>query len=103
MTNRGGNGAGQGKKIGSSPPPCPAWQEKFSYSIPAPFRKTLIFVFLPSNYYIFLLKKTYFINKNYLKLQINFSHQIKLVFLQKLDNIIEVFNKKISQQKQQIS
>ena len=70
-------------------PSPPAWQGKFSYPIlvlwgpakphPAPSHKTLLFVNLPTITTI-VFNKTCFVNKNNLKLQINLSHQIKLIF-----------------------
>ena len=46
---------------------------------PAPSRKTLVFVNLPKGIIIFLIKHISLI-KIYLKLLINLSHQIKLIF-----------------------
>ena len=70
---------GWGGGGGSLSPPCMV----LSYLIPAhwshetlrPLRETLLFVNLPHNYYNFF-NKTMF----RLKLQLNLSHQIKLIF-----------------------
>ena len=46
-----------------------------SHETPLPLRETLLFVNLPHNYYKFFNK-----TKFRLKLQLNLSHQIKLIF-----------------------
>ena len=66
---------------------------------PAPPRKTLLFVNFSHNYniYIYILMKPISLIKIYLKLQLNLSHKIKLIFSK---NWIQVFNKTILQQKE---
>ena len=67
--------------------PHPAWWGNFFYPIPTPWdpanprppRKILLLVNLPTTITIFLIKPVSLI-KIYLKLQINLSHQIKLIF-----------------------
>ena len=99
LTSRDGNGAGWGQRMESSPPPCMIVLP-YSYPIPVlhdgknflalslsfgasrsavPSRKTLFFVNLPTIFNFFLIKPISLI-KIYLKLQINLSHQIKLIF-----------------------
>ena len=104
--------------MGSSPPP----HMVLSYPIPVPLRMTekivlpylrflgprkasphrvkLYFLLIyPQLLQLFLIKFVSLI-KIYLKLQINLPHQIKLIFSKKLNIIMQVFNKTISQQKQ---
>ena len=96
-TIRDDNGAGWVQRMGSLPPPCmvlsypsllrPAWRGKFSCSFPAPWglaksrlpHKTLLFVNLPTTIAI-VFNKPIALIKIYLKLKINLSHQIKLIF-----------------------
>jgi len=61
--------------------------------------KTLLFVNLPTTI-IIVFNKTYFINKNILEIINKFISSNQTNFKQKLNNIIKVFNKAISQQKQ---
>ena len=75
-----------------SPPLRASWN-------PAPPRKTLHFVNLPTIIAI-IYKKTYFISKNVLEIKNKFIPSNSTNFWQKLNNIIKVFNKTISQQKQ---
>ena len=87
--------------------PRPAWRRKFSCPIPplgalrrpAPPRKTLLLVNLPTTITI-VFNKTYFVNKNILEITNKFIPSNQTNFWQKLNNIIKVFNKTISQQKQ---
>ena len=93
---RDGNWAGWVRRMGSSCPPYMvlsypifalpylAWWEKFSCPIsapwgPAPLHNTLLLTNLLTIITV-VFNKTYFFNKNNLKLQINLSHQIKLIF-----------------------
>ena len=62
-------------------------------------RKTLLFVNLPTIITTFF-NKTCFINKNILEITNKFIPSNQTNFQQKLNNIIKVFNKTISQQKQ---
>ena len=74
--------------MGSLPPPVPHDGENFltpsppleALRSPAPPRKTLPFVDLPTTITFFFLIKHISLTKIYLKLQINLSHQIKLIF-----------------------
>ena len=93
---RDGNKVGQVRRMGSSSPPCmilsypistPHDEENFLASwgplgapqSSTPPHKTLLLVNLPTTIAI-VFNKTCFVNKNYLKLKINLSHQIKLIF-----------------------
>ena len=66
---------------------------------PAPPCKTLLLVNLPTTIVI-VFNKTCFVNKNILKINNKFIPSNQTNFWQKLNNIIKVFNKTISQQKQ---
>ena len=65
---------------------------------PVPSCKTLL-VNLPSTIAI-VFNKTYFVNKSILEIKNKFIKSNQTNFQQKLNNIIKVFNKTISQQKQ---
>ena len=77
------------------PHPRPLWP----YEGPPHPIKLYFLLICPQFLQLFLIK-TILLIKIYLKLQINLSYQIKLIFSKKLNNIIKVFNKTISQQKQ---
>ena len=66
---------------------------------PTPPRKTQLLVNLPT-IIAFVFNKTYFVNKNILEIKNKFILSNQTNFQQKLNNIIKVFNKTISQQKQ---
>ena len=100
LTSRDGNGAGRGQRMKSSPPPCMV----LFYPIPTPSLSCMMGeIFLPyprplepheapshpaklyfllicPQFLIFFLIKPISLIKIYLKLQINLSHQIKLIF-----------------------
>ena len=103
--NRDGNGAGQGRRMGSLSPPrmvlyCPILASSrmtgktFSphprplgprEALPHPVKLYFLLIF-PTTRTIFLMKPISLI-KIYLKLQLNLSHQIKSIFRKKLNNI----------------
>ena len=61
----------------------------------APPPKTLLFLLICPTISTNFFNETYFINKNILEITTKFSHQIKLIFRKKLNNI-SVFNKTIT-------
>ena len=61
--------------------------------------KQYIFVNLPRNQYNFFFNKTYFINKNILEIITKFIPSNQINFQQKLNNIIQVFYKRITKKK----
>ena len=96
--SRDGSGAGRGWRMGFSPLPrivlscpiiAPLHDRKFFFTPfpplgapqnPTPTCKTLLLVNLPTTITIFFLIKLISLIKIYLKLQINLSNQIKLIF-----------------------
>ena len=86
----------------------PAWWGKFSYPIPTPWdpanphppRKILLLVNLPTTITIFLIKPVSLI-KIYLKLQINLSHQIKLIFSKNWIILLKRLTKYLTKNKKQ--
>ena len=68
---------------------------------PTPSHKILILVNLPTTITIDY-SKTCFVNKNILKITNKFIASNQTNFYKKLNNIIKVFNKTISQQKQKV-
>ena len=90
-----------------NPCPAPHVEENFltpsspsgALRNPAPPCKTLLFINLPTTITI-VFNKTYFVNKNILKITNKFIPSNQINFWQKLNNIIKEFNKTISQQEQ---
>ena len=68
-------------------------------SKPLPHPIKLYFLLISHNYYNCFFKKNLFVNKNILKITNKFIPSNKTNFQQKLNNIMKVFNKTISQQK----
>ena len=68
---------------------------------PTPTLKTFLLVNLPTTITIFY-SKTFFINKNILEITNKFILSNQTNFYQKLNNIIQVFNKTISQQQKDL-
>ena len=118
MEVRGGNRIKWGQRTRSSPRPCMVFFvlphscltcmiEKIflPYSCPLgpcealdPPCKTLLFVNFPYNYYNFF-NKICFINENILDITTKFILSNQTIFLQKLNKIIQMFNKTISEKK----
>ena len=89
----------------TSSPPHPTSHDRENFLAPSPplgapphLVKLYYLLICPQLLQLFLIKLISLI-KIYLKLQINLSHQIKLIFSKKLNNIIKMFNKKISPKK----
>ena len=114
-----GNGAGQVRRIGSSPPPgkilscsisCPTpHDEKNFLPHPCPLgpRETpphpvkLYFLLICPTISTFFLMKPISLLKIYLKLQLNLSHQIKSIFRKKknLNNISKCLTRQLLKKK----
>ena len=65
-----------------------------------PYPVKLYFLLICLTTITIFFNKTYFINKNILEITTKFISSNQTKFLKKLNNIIQVFNKTISQQKQ---